>query len=88
MTGYPSKRIFFFKIGEQPYGAWHWQRNRNMGIVVRVGPLGHIQLQAYRCKFYGHGEHDGRRGRHGIDLHFWGISGRRSKKGFGFHIYL
>jgi hypothetical protein len=88
VSGYPSKRIVFVRVAGHPFGVWRWRRNRNVGFVARVGPLGHVQVQFYRCKFFGSGERDGRRGRHGVDLHCWGVKGRRRKRGVGVHVVL
>ena len=85
-----NRTVFHFKIRGQPFGLYRWSRNHNDGIVARVGPLGHVQLQLYRMRIYGRGaqRRDGRRGKHGIALHFWGTAGRRRKRGVDIGVIL
>ena len=76
-----SKTRLHFKVAGQPFGVYTWSRNfwRTGGVVFRVGPLGHVQLQHFRCQLVG--KHvDGRRGKHGLSISWWGINGRRRKR--------
>jgi len=69
---------------------YYWQRNHTDGVVFRIGPLGHVQIQLYRMRILGRGKarRDGRRGKHGVAVHFWGISGRRKKRGIDIGVIL
>lgn len=78
-----------FKILGHPFGVYTWSRSqwRVGGVVVRLGPLGHVQAQHYRCQLVGkHAE--GRRGKHGVKLSCWGVRGRRHKRAVEFAVYL
>jgi hypothetical protein len=81
--------MFHFKVRGVPFGLYRWRRNLTDGFVMRVGPLGHVQLQCYRMRIMGGMKRrDGRRGKHGIALHFWGVAGRRRKRGIDIGVIL
>jgi hypothetical protein len=86
-----SKRVFVVRRrdGRVFLGAWRWSRNhwRTGGIVFRVGELGHVQFQQYRMKLVGR-KADGRRGRHGVTVSWWGVRGRRRKRSLGIFVDL
>lgn len=76
------KTVFHFKVRGVPFGLYRWRRNRTEGFVTRIGPCGHVQVQFYRMRILGHGEkRDRRRGKHGVAVHWWPVSGRRRKVG-------
>lgn len=83
-----SRRVFLVKPGGIPFGAWVWHRNNYDGIVFRVGPLGHLQVQTYRRMIVGSTARKrlNRRGKHGVALHVWGVRGRRRKVGVEFNV--
>lgn len=82
-----SKTRVRFQVAGQPFGVYTWSRDRKAGLVVRVGPLGHLQVDTYRCKLVGL-RADGRRGKHGVKLSCWGVSGRRRKKAIELAVHL
>lgn len=79
--------LFHKKVAGQPFGLYTWARDHKSGIVARVGPFGHLQLQQYRCQLVGRRK-DGRRGKHGVSVSVWGVSGRRRKRSLELSIHL
>lgn len=82
-----SKTRIRFKVRGHPYGVYTWSRRQRGGIVFRIGPLGHVQLQQYRCMPVGK-EAANRRGKHGLTVHWWGVRGRRRKMGAEVAVFL
>ena len=62
----------------------NWDTKVGVGYVIRIGPLGHLQFQWCYRSIPG----NGRRPRLEIAVHWWGIAGRRRKRGFGVFRYL
>lgn len=84
-----NKTVFHCKVMGQPFGLYRWRRNNNDGFVARIGPVGHVQVQFYRMRLFGRGERrHGRRGKHGVAVHWWGVSGRRGKRGIDIGVIL
>jgi hypothetical protein len=84
-----SKTRVHFKVCGQPFGIYTWSRYhyKTGGVVFRIGPLGHVQVQQYRCKLVGKMA-EGRRGQHGLKVSFWGVRGRRRKRSIGISVEL
>lgn len=82
-----SKTVFHVKLRGVPFGLYRWGRQHSGGVVLRAGPLGHVQLQHYRMKLVGK-QAEGRRGEHGVKLSWWGVAGRRRKRSAGFSFFL
>ena len=73
-----SKTIAHIKPLGVHLGAYRWRRHTPggsaRGIIFRVGPLGHFQIQWFVENMGG-----GRRLNRSVKLSFWGVSGRRAK---------
>jgi hypothetical protein len=79
--------LFHAKPFGVPFGLYGWKRRGASGLIARLGPLGHVQVQQYRCRLVGK-KKDGRRGQHGVKLSVWGVSGRRRKRSIELSVHL
>lgn len=74
-----SRTVVHVKPLGVPFGAYRWRHHHGggvqTGVVCRVGPLGHFQVQWFVEDTGG-----GRRLNRQIKLSFWGVSGRRRKR--------
>lgn len=91
-----NRRVFRFKILGHLFGVWRWRRGRGSerpvrdqglgferyGIVARVGPLGHVQFSCKEKRWA-----NGRRCLRSFGIHFWGVAGRRHKRGFDLSVF-
>lgn len=82
-----SKTVMFFKIRGIPFGIFKWSRHygKTKGVVLRLGSIGHFQLQISKKRVVGHAK-EGRRKRHYIQLSKWGVNGRRRKISLGVYV--
>jgi hypothetical protein len=80
----PSRTLFHWKPNGNKHwtlGVYRWKRNGydnrsgHRGLVLRVGPLGHVQLQTYRLHLA-----EGRRPLRSFQVSIWGVVGRRRKR--------
>lgn len=89
MAGHNSRTVFHWKpLGNSrwTFGVYTWSRQGSSrfsdlvvtkrGLVCRVGPLGHVQVQKYAVPHV----RDGRVPRRTVMLSWWGITGRRRKR--------
>lgn len=86
---YKSRTRIHFKVAGHPFGVYTWSRRSKSigGTVVRVGALGHVQLQHYRGRLVGKTA-EGRRGKHGVMVSWWGVNGRRRKRAIELSVHL
>ena len=83
-----NRTLLHWKVRNTPLlGLYYWRRGFKRGLVLRVGALGHIQLQVFHHVLIGKKE-EGRRRAHGLGMHWWGVRGRRRKRGIEVRVYL
>lgn len=60
-----------------PFGLYKWTKGRGLirGLVLRAGPLGHVQANIRSGR-----RDNGRRAFRTLQISFWGVRGRRGKR--------
>lgn len=69
-------KVFRRQVFGHTFAMYGWSKHRGMiaGRVLRLGPLGHFQVQVMRTR-----RKNGRRAQREIQFSAWGVTGRRGK---------
>lgn len=91
-----QRTLFRFKVAGHLFGLFAWSRVKGAwtpirdgglglerrGAVLRVGPLGHVQVSEKLHRWQ-----NGRRNLRVYGIHFWGVRGRRRKRGLAVEVF-